>query len=108
MSYATVGVDIAKSVMQLHWVEPETGFKCSPPAIPQKIARRRALSPNRTFRATGITAYLKKAARSRMLRRWRTMRRRAPRSCMTGAATTVDAVLDEHLSEVSEANVFRL
>ena len=59
MSYATVGVDIAKSVMQLHWVEPETGFKCSPPAIPQKIARRRALSPNRTFRATGITAYLK-------------------------------------------------
>lgn len=25
MNYTTVGVDIAKSVMQLHWVEPETG-----------------------------------------------------------------------------------
>lgn len=25
MSYTTVGVDIAKNVMQMHWVEPETG-----------------------------------------------------------------------------------
>jgi transposase len=25
MNYTTVGVDIAKSVMQLHWVCPETG-----------------------------------------------------------------------------------
>lgn len=25
MNYTTVGVDIAKSVMQLHWVDPETG-----------------------------------------------------------------------------------
>jgi len=25
MNYTTVGVDIAKSVMQLHWIEPATG-----------------------------------------------------------------------------------
>lgn len=25
MNYATVGVDIAKNVFQLHWIEPETG-----------------------------------------------------------------------------------
>ena len=42
---------------------------------------------NHTFRATGITAYLKKADRLRQPRRWPTTAPRAPRSSMTGEPT---------------------
>ena len=66
-----------------------------PQANAYAMVRRRASAAgigtaigNHTFRATGITTYLKTAARSRTPRRWPITRRRAPRSSMTGAATT--------------------
>ena len=42
---------------------------------------------NHSFRATGITAYLKNGGTLERPRRWRTMPRRARRSSMTDAAT---------------------
>jgi integrase/recombinase XerC len=67
-----------------------------PQANAYAMIRRRAAAAgiatklgNHSFRATGITAYLKKAARSKRLRRWRTMRRRGRRNCTIAAATSL-------------------
>jgi integrase/recombinase XerC len=51
------------------------------PALPTRLG-------NHSFRATGITAYPRTAARSRRPRRWRTTPRRAPRSSTIGGATS--------------------
>jgi integrase len=64
-----------------------------PQANAYAMIRRRAAAAgiatklgNHSFRATGITAYLKNGGRSKRRRQWQTMRRPARRSSTIGGA----------------------
>jgi len=63
------------------------------PATRRATARRRCAAVaqqigDHTFRATGITTYLKNGAMLENARRWPIMLRRAPRSCTAGDEIT--------------------
>lgn len=53
MNYTIVGADIAKNVMQLHWVDPDR-----PEPQNRSVARKSRLSGGPAIRTRGRTRYL--------------------------------------------------